>query len=1103
MTSEHRPARPILFLAGGLAAAGCLAMASAWGTAAGPRESRVAMPHEAQAGAWTEPATVSFNRDIRPILVKNCLACHGDPKKLEGNVLLKSFADATGASGFEPVIIPGDAAASPLIRRVTAPHIEQRMPPPESKKQLTAQEIALLRDWINAGARYEQHWSYISPQRPEVPASGDPWVRNPIDAFVLQKMRAYGLSPAPVAEDRELVRRLYLDLNGLLPDYAEVEAAVGLRQNNARYGDLVEHLMSSTHYGERMALPWLDWVKYSDEISDHGDYYTTFYPYRNYVIRAFAENMPFDRFTREQLAGDLLDQPTPDQLIASGYNHLIVRVQDGVGVEAIHKYLTERVDKLGQVWLASSLECSQCHDHKFDPWKQKQYYQFAAFFADLDRIGVWTVGVSGSSISPRNADDAYFKLPRVYLPTAEQEQELAALDAQLADLRGQLEGAEFADRAAVITAELRADAQRYPDYYSWVEPKFSAMLALDASAESKLMTESARPPGGNGAIVTGDIQYLKLRDAEQAGRDFRIRFEVGHDKLSALMLRITKQGGETYSFGKPDEVAIREVEFSIERDGVLHPLKLADAESTDLGMMDEYRLIDGDPDTIWTLRPGDLAHKYRYERKDDLLLKTIHNEAFVVFTLAEPLLGAKGHTLQVDIRHRDQASRARSINLTYTPMRAASPFQKHAPGPVASSGIMRSLRQSLYNFVHERVFFTDFWDFTASQIFTWMATNAGVSAPVPFNDVMKSTLATVKERYAWDEIFRDHVVLRAPSMRDLGRRIRDLERRRERLWGEVARSWKSDTSSRGWPVRVLKNGQIADTSGERVGPGLPEFLRAPQISNPTRLDLADWLVSEDNPLTARAFVNRIWRLFMGRALVPTLEEFGSGGEQPTHPELLDWLATEFVASGWDVKHLVRLIVNSATYRQSSLPTPELEKLDPQNRWFARQSRFRIDAEFIQDAILKTAGLLQPGAYGEHTEHAGDSGLIDRDRRAIYLLRKNIEVQPELRAFGARPREKSVIHRPESITPIQALASLNQPLVMRAAGQLANALVTGELAPDAGLDMLYKRILQRLPSAEERAVFAASLAESLGGADRAFWTNQARTLLSLRETTLRS
>lgn len=1045
---------------------------------------------------------ISFNRDIRPVFVKNCFGCHGDAKLLEGNVMLKSFADITGESGYEAVVIPGNPAASPLYKRITAEHQEMLMPPPETGKRLTPLEIKRLERWIEQGAKYEQHWSYMPVERPPSPQLTSDWIRNPIDGFLLQAMQAKGLLPSPPADDRTLVRRLSFDLNGLVPDISLIERQNGLANNEARYSELVEELLASPHFGERMAVTWLDWVKYSDEISDRGNYLTTFYPYRNYVIRAFNDNKPFDQFTIEQVAGDLLPNRTQEQLIASAYNHLIVRVQDGVGLEAIHKYLTERVDKLGQIWLASSLECSQCHDHKFDIWSQKQYYQFAAFFSDLDRIGVWSVGVSGSSTAPRNPDDAYFKLPRVYMPTPQQKERLAEIEAEIAQYRSQLLDDKNLEKIKAVQKSLREQARKSKDYYRWIDPAFTETLALSAQGSTELEREVTRPPGGNGAIVTQDIQFIKLTSAEQPGKDYQLRFTLEHEQLSALMLRITKQGGDSYSFNELDEVGISEVEVSVQDGDAWRPLKIARVESTDLGSFNEGAVIDGDTSTHWSVRPQDIFNKYRYERKDDLLLKTIHNEAFLVFYLEEPLQNRNGSLVQVKISHRDESSRARSINLAYTAMEAASPFQKHAAGPVASAAWHRSVRQSLYNFVHKYVFFSDFWDFSASQVFTWMATKAGVSAPVPFNDIMKSVLATIKERFAYTEIFQDHVVLRSPPFRDLGIQIRLLEREREKIWGEVERSWVSETSTKSWPVRVLKGGQISDTTGERVMPGLPDFLNGSQKEGLTRLDLAQWLVADNNPLTSRVMVNRIWRLLMGNALVPTLEEFGSGGELPSHPELLDWLAAEFVESGWDVKHIVRLIVNSSAYRQQSLPSPELDAIDPENLYFARQSRFRIDAEFVQDFILKSGGMLQPGLYGEHTVH-GKSIAADRNRRSIYLLRHNIEVQPELKAFGARPREKSVIHRSESISPIQALASLNQPLVIEVSQRLADSVLenTDGDASD-GQRWLYRKILQREPLPNERALFDRSLDEVIS-ADRDFWVNQARTLLSLREASLRS
>lgn len=1071
---------------------------------------------------------VGFNRDIRPLLVKNCFACHGDAKTVQGNVMMKSFEDVVGDNGFEAIVIPGDADNSPMFKRISSPHPEMRMPPEETDKQLSASEIATVRQWINEGAQWQRHWSYVRPLRPAVPeVVRTDWVRNPIDAFILKKLEAAGLQPSASASGTVLARRLHLDLNGLLPDYAEIEAKNNIELDNDAYMAAVDQLLASPHFGERMAVPWLDWVKYSDEIS--GSLLSPFYLYRNYVIDAFNKNTAFDQFTIEQLAGDLLPNPSDEQMIASGYNHLIVRIQDGVGFEAIHKYVTERVDKLAQVWLASSFECAQCHDHKFDPILQKDYYQLGAFFNDLDRVGVWHTGVSGDSTEPRNPD-SYFRWPQHYVPSAEQQQRLDAIEAELEQLYQQLQvRREAVDEEAIVDA-IRADAAQSPDYFTWIDPLVESASVMNTNGETPLRVEKQRTAGGNRAIVMREINYVFADEitAEQRGREYHNTVVLEHDTVRAVQVKFTTRGERRSDFrnislderaGAPLRLA--EVEFwltPISGDGERIPLPVATVEATDLSMQPTDHLVDGDPSTLYSLNATDIFDTYRLDREDDLFLKGINNEAFFTFVLAQPIDNATQYKLEVLIKHADADSAAYQYNIAYTAHAAAGPMLNLTELPVQSSSVMRSFKQWLYEFLNENIVRTEFMDFTAQKLFSSYALSVGISSPVPFNDVMKSTVSTLKENLALEQLYIDQFLLRHQTFRDIGMQVRDLKRERDKLWGEVDRSWASIPSQSRWTTRVLLKGEPTDTTGPLADRLLPGFLsenngRNSEGEELSRLDLAQWVVSDDNPLTARVIVNRLWQLFMGRGIVHTVEDFGSGGHRGTHPELLDWLATEFIISGWDTKHMVRLMVSSNTYRQGSTMSSQLRQVDPENQLYARQNVRQIEAEFIQDNALRMAGLLQPGLGGKHTVHgARDNPYIeDQYRRSIYLVRRNDYVQPQLKVFGAKPRVGPVIERPESITPLQALAGLNQPLMFRVAQVLATQVADNkQLDADAKLRLVYRKVLGREPSTQEldfsrsaRAEFTRTRSgDENEDSEHAFWLSQVRTIMNLRETVVR-
>jgi hypothetical protein len=776
------------------------------------------LPLALAAGAARAAEPVDFARDVRPILSGRCFVCHGpDARARKADLRLDVRAEAVAAKA----VVPGKAGESELIRRITAADPEERMPPAASKKPaLTPAQLDTLKRWIDEGAKYADHWSFAKLTRPPVPFSRDAkrsgWVRNPVDAFILARLEREKLAPGREADRATLIRRLSFDLTGLPPTPEEVRAFAADRSPDA-YEKVVDRLLASPHYGERMAVWWLDLVRFADSAGYHSDNEINVAPYRDYVIRSFNANTPFDRFTVEQLAGDYLPDPTTWQKVATAYNRLLQTTEEGGAQtkEYEAKYSADRVRNFGQVWLGGTLMCAECHDHKFDPYTQKDFYQVAAFFAD----------VREAAIGRRE--------PGMFVATPTQEAGLKRHDVAVATATARLTAAGAVVPAAVLTAERAA-----------------------------------------------------LAAARKAKADY---------------------------------------------------------------------------------------------------------EATVPRTL------------------------------------------------VTTAGPPRT-------------------------------------------------------------------------------------------------------------VRILPRGNWLDTSGEAVTPNTPAFLpplppKADPAARYTRLDLAKWTVSPDNPLTARVLANRLWKLFFGSGISRSLEESGSQGEPPTHPELLDWLAGE-VQTGWDVKKLVRLLVTSNAYRQSSAETPALRERDPGNRLYARQSRIRLDAEFVRDNALAVSGLLvrtvggpsvkpyQPAGYWAALnfpvrEWQNDTGEKVY-RRGMYTHWQRTFPHPALLAFDAPSREECTCDRPRSNIPQQALVLLNAPEFVEAARALGGSAATRSgTSDDAKTGWLFERATARRPTPDEAKVLLAVLAKhresyakepgaaqallkvgnhpapkDVPPAELAAWASVARVVLNLHETMTR-
>ena len=753
--------------------------------------------------------TLSYNRHIRTILSNNCLACHGpDAASREANLRLDAAEFATQDRGDRPAITPGSISESEVIRRLFHSDPEKRMPPPHATRQPGDDDRLNLAAWVAQGAEYESHWAYEAPERLRPPdaTSTASWPRNEIDHFILARLEERGLNPSPEADKKMLVRRLYFDLLGLPPTPQELDAFMS-DANPGAYEGLVDRLLASEHFGERLAMYWLDLVRYADTVGYHGDQIRGASGYRDYVINAFNANMPFDRFTREQLAGDLLEDPTQDQLLASGYNRLNMVTREGGAQEGdyVARYSADRVRTTSSVWLGSSLACAQCHDHKYDPFTMKDFYSFGAFFADIKEKGVQSDG----------GNEAPFP-PFLSFPNEDQQDALAEIDAQLAQL---------------------------------------------------------------------------------------------------------------------------------------------DPESKD----ERKRL------------------QRKKKRIEDSIITSVITES------AEPRT-----------------------------------------------------------------------------------------------------------------------------------------------------------------MRVLARGNWQDESGEVVHPAIPEFLGNLESEGDrlTRLDLAEWLTSRENPLTARVFVNRLWKLYFGMGISKVLDDVGSQGEWPQHPELLDYLAMEFMDSGWDIKQTIKHMVMSATYRQGSYADRALRETDPYNRLLARQSRIRHDAEIVRDNVLKVSGLLNPelggrsvrpyqpeGYYRELNFPTRTYQVDDGEnlyRRGVYTHWQRTFLHPSLLAFDAPTREECTAERPVSNSPQQALTLLNDPVFVEAARAFAERIIVeGGTSIDQRIEFAFAEALSRRPSREERKILKELLqkhedefqsdpdaaqafislgestpSETIDVVELASWSSVSRTILNLHETLYR-
>ncbi|MCL4205083.1 MAG: DUF1553 domain-containing protein [Pirellulaceae bacterium] len=950
--------------------------------------------------------TVDYNRDIKPLLSNSCYACHGpDSHDRQADLRLDVREFAVEHSG---VIVPGRPDDSEVMARLITDDADLKMPPADSHRPvLTPEQVELIRRWIAEGANFQEHWAFAKLTRPALPAvKNQDWVRNPIDAFVAWRLESKGAMPAPEADRRTLIRRLSFDVAGLPPKPEAVDAFLADQSPDA-YERLVERLLADPHYGERMAQYWLDLVRYADSIGYHSDNPREVSMYRDYVIRAFNDNMPFDRFTIEQIAGDLLPDAGWEQQVASGYNLLLQTTEEGGAQpkEYAAKYSADRVRNVADVWLGVSMGCAECHNHKYDPFTTKDFYSLAAFFADIQ-------------------EPAVGRRPQTPVLTPE----FAARQKEF--------------EAAVAEAQSRLDAPS-PELDA-AQAEWQAAMRVQGFVAPQLGTWHSIGPFTAGSF---DEAHDKAFEPEQ---------EIELKKTYANG-RLKWQPQPDWKDGQPRELSGENAATYLFR-----TITVGEAMSLPVSL--------GSDDGIKVWVNGTLVLNNKIQRG----------------------LAPDQEQLTLDLKPGENKLLVKIVNAA------------------GGAGFYFAVAQS------------------------------GLPAEIVKILRTPDDQLDAAQKAALGKHFRSVAPQLEEARQQLAARQRELEEFKKTI--PVSLVTKSGSPR---TIRILPRGNWLDDSGPVVEPALPEYLgKLNTEGRPTRLDLARWLTAPENPLVARTMVNRLWQLFFGAGLSRTVEDMGVQGDPPTHPELLDWLASEYIDSGWDTKHIVRLILGSSTYRQDSRPGGDLRQRDPENRWLARQGRFRLDAEMVRDSALAISGLLvdqvggpsvkpyQPAGYWMHLnfpqrEWENDAGE-KLYRRGLYTHWQRTFLHPSLLAFDAPSREECTARRPRSNTPQQALALLNDPTYVEAARAFAERILSegGEDA-EQRLDFAFRQTLSRMPTEQERQLLLdlrnqhletyrgdAAAAErllsigawprssDLDAAELASWTSVARVLLNLPESIFR-
>lgn len=991
--------------------------------------------------------SLNYGRDVRPILSENCFPCHGqDSKKRMAGLRLDSVEYATADRGGRAALVPGKPESSQIYLRITEAQSARRMPPAFSNRSLTPDQVSILKRWIQEGGQYAKHWAFVPPVRPAVPETSDrAWIKNPIDAFVLQRLDSEHLRPSPEMPASAWLRRVSLDLIGLPPSLSEIDSFTAdvRKRGDAAYEAAADRLLASPRYGERMAVDWLDVSRYADTHGFNNDSARSMWRWRDWVIQSFNDNLPYDRFITEQLAGDLLPNPTLDQKIATGFgrNHVINSEGGIIDEEYRTEYVTDRVRTLGMAWLGLTLECAHCHDHKYDPLTQRDHYRFFAFFNNVPEVG--------EDGRVANA------MPLMPAPTTKQQREMRDLQSAISKLAEQVERRSnswrWHDDGAAQSRQIAAKAAE-PDgtvlrMHCDSSDEFEAAPDNGFRLEPGVVGQACQPLSANPKPTTKTVPISKFNPLTFS---FWIRPEKS-DMDVALLSTVdyaTNRAATTYGRGMELRLVAGELEF---RFGDRFPAYAIRVRSVGAG-----------------LTPGQWRHltlMYKGAGNDDDRAQASWVRIF-----------ADGSELPMLVLND-------GLGL---PDRKAKPQDAHfrigwdnEPGSARYAGLLDEIA------VWPRAL-------TSSEIETAFEKQA-----LPYAAQMQSGAQASATETGW---LRIALLKRTDTAFAKQRQELDLLRgqllalQREFPTVMVMQEMGSPRET-----HVLVRGSY-DVPGEKVEPGVPEELLGawPEGAPKNRLGLARWLAKPDHPLTSRVVVNRFWQQLFGQGIVKTSENFGLQGDWPSHPELLDWLAREFINSGWNVKALLRSFVLSATYRQDSAASKELIARDPENRLLARGPRFRLPAEILRDQALQVSGLLKnrlggPSVYPYQPEGLYKGIVVAADypgtkyvqstgddlyRRSVYTFWKRTVPHPTMTVFDAPDREVCIVRRSITNTPLQALTLLNDPIYVEASRKLAERAVLGGATPEARLTLAFRLAAARAPDAEEMRVLRQTLDKML-------------------------
>jgi hypothetical protein len=1002
--------------------------------------------------AWANSVTnierLDFNRQIRPILSEHCYACHGpDERKRKAGLRLDLADEAFKElkSGHH-ALVPGDLARSALVERITSTDPDEVMPPPKHNKPLSPDQVALLKRWVREGAVWKKHWSFLPPERPELPeVKSRNWTRNPIDHFILARLEKDGLQPNPDADKATLIRRVTFDLTGLPPTVEEVDGFLADNSPDA-YEHLVDRLLASAHYGERMAQNWMDLARYADTAGYHFDGIRFMWLWRDWVIHAFNDNKPYDEFTVEQLAGDLLPHPTREQRIATGFVRNNMTNDEGGADpdEYLNKYVVDRVSTVGAVWMGLTVGCAECHDHKYDPLTTKEFYRMYAFFHNVPEKGLDRIRTDNPP-------------PRLAVPTVEQAIKFVDADFALKDAEKTLQ-----DRANEL-GETQEKWERETNARPPAQPTEEGLIVSFPFDDSLAAVSSL--PAIDGKFV--DAENPNFVD----GRVDEALKLTGHgyaefDSIPGL------ERTNRFSFGawvkvEGDGTLVSQIEKAPGRRGF--QLRIVKERF-------EVELVHALPDEAFKVRTKD---------------KFPNDQWWHVFVTYDGSGKGKGLTIYINGRSRELEIEQDKLTGTIAnqePLRL---------GPAKGAGKLNWLIDEV-RFYNRTLPVEEVRGLALPAYLPIIAKSRGTRT----DEERKELQRFYKENYAVD-------YLRSEAA------LGEARRNKEELYTQIPTAMVMEEMNPPRDTFVLVRGDFRN-KGERVNPGTPAMLPPLPAEGTNRLALARWLVSKEHPLMARVTVNRYWALFFGAGLVKTVNDFGAQGEWPSHPELLDWLAVRFrdgsepalnagarsakegkncasdAVDAWDVKGLVRLIVTSATYRQSAAVTPEKLQRDPYNRLLTRGPRLRLEAEFIRDNALAVAGLLNSTIGGPSVKPYQPPGIWDgvdakyeQDkgealyRRGLYVYWRRSAHYPSFAAFDAPSREVCTFLRERTQTPLQSLVLLNDPAYVEAARGLAERVLREEPAhPEKRLLRAFRHTLGRAPQWDELSVLEKTYAQQL-------------------------